>query len=52
MVSGQLPSEETCPRFGLRLGSRLGLVLGLGGNQTGFLCDTICPTKELRVQRK
>ena len=34
MVSGQLPPEENCPRLGLRFGSRPGLVLGLGDNQT------------------
>ena len=34
-VSGQLPPEENCPpRLGLGFGSRLGLILGLGSNQT------------------
>ena len=35
-VSGQFPPEENhpSPRLGLGFGSRLGLVLGLGGNQT------------------
>ena len=34
MVSGQLPPEKNCPLVRLEFGSRLGLVLGLGGNQT------------------
>ena len=38
LVSGQLPPspppEENCPRLGLEFWSRLGLILGLGGNQT------------------
>ena len=35
LVSGQLPPKENCPpRLGLGFGSRLGLILGLGGNQT------------------
>ena len=33
-VSRQLLHEENCPRLGLGFGSRLGLVLGLQGNQT------------------
>ena len=34
-VSGQSLPEENCPtRLGLEFRSRLGLVLGLGGNQT------------------
>ena len=35
LVSGQLPPhEKIAPQLGLGFGSRLGLVLGLGGNQT------------------
>ena len=34
MVYVQLPPEENCPQLGFKLWSRLGLILGLGDNQT------------------
>ena len=34
LISEQLPPEKNCPLSGLRFESRLGLVFGLGANQT------------------
>ena len=42
-ASGQLSPEENCPRLELRFGSRLGLVLKLGGNQTIIILNENYP---------
>ena len=48
MVSGQLPPRKIAPWFGLGFGSRLGLVLGLGGNQV-IVPKENCLTVRVRV---
>ena len=46
VVSRQLPPKENCPRLGLGFWARLGLVLGLGGNNTIAL-EKNCPLLRL-----
>ena len=48
MVSGQLPPRKIAHRLGLGFGSRSGLVLGLGDNQTIDPKEN-CPTVRVRV---
>ena len=50
-VSGQLTPEENCSRLGLVFGSRPGLVLGLGGNQTIAL-EKNCPSVRVEIWNK
>ena len=47
MVSGQLPPEKNCPLVRLEFGSRLGLVLGLGGQPGGYPLEN-CPPVRVR----
>ena len=44
-VSGQLPPWKIAPWLGLGFGSRLGLVLGLGVNQTTALQENSPPVR-------
>ena len=48
LLQGQFPPEENAPRLGFVFRSRLGLVLGLGDNQT-IVLEENCPLVRVRI---